>query len=86
MEKYIEFIKDYKDCCKYLENIDNYDYEILSGWALNRYNNWIKKDNKYVFSVTVGNIPPKNVREKAINSLMNFKSTLEKIAVIEGIK
>ena len=86
MEEKQEWLKDYKDCNDYLKNIDSYDYESLSEWTLEKYNNWIAKDKKYILSIKYGDIPPKDNREKAINSLTNFKVTLEKIAIINGFK
>jgi hypothetical protein len=85
MDEKQELIKDYKDCNDYLRNIDNYNYDNLSNWALLEYNHWISKDKKYSLSITGSPIPPRDKREKAINSLTNFKITLEKIALIKGV-
>lgn len=86
MDEKQEWIKDYKDCDDYLKNVDRFNYDSLSNWALEKYNHWISKDKKYTMGTTLGTIPPKDNREKAINSLTNFKITLEKIAIIKGIK
>ena len=86
MDEKQEWIKDYKDCNDYLNKIDNFDYDSLSNWALEKYSQWMLKDKKYAISTTVGSIPPRDNREKAINSLTNLKITLEKIAIFEGIK
>ena len=86
MDEKQEWIKDYKDCNDYLRNIDSLNYDSLSKWALEKYSHWVLKDKKYDISVTVGTIPPRDSREKAINSLTNFKIALEKIAIIKGIK
>lgn len=81
-----EWIKDYKDCNDYLENIDSFDYDSLSNWAFEKYNRWISKNKKYTISATLGIIPPRDNRERAINSLTNFKAILEKIAIAKGFK
>lgn len=86
MDEKQEWIKDYKDCNDYLRNIDSYNYDSIYNWAFEKYKHWISKDIKYYISTTVGSIPPRDNREKAINSLTNLKITLEKIAIINGIK
>ena len=83
---YYSYLKDYKDCNDYLRSIDSFNYDSLSIWALEKYNHWISKDKKHIISTTVGTIPPRDNREKAINSLTNFKITLEKIEIIKCIK
>lgn len=80
-----ELLKDYNDCNNYLNNIDNYDYNEISNWALNKYTYWISKNEKYVLVTTLGNVPPKDNREKAINSLNNLKSFFERILIIKNI-
>ncbi len=85
MDEKQEWIKDYKECNDYLRNIDSLNYDSLSNLALEKYNHWILKDKKYVISTTVGTLPSRDNREKAINSLANFKITLEKIAIIKCI-
>ena len=84
-KEYSDLVKDYKDCNKYLRELDKYNYIVLSNWAEERYSQWILKDEKYAFSVTEGTVPPRDERERAVNTLTNFKTTLEKIALINGI-
>lgn len=86
MDEKQEWIKDYKDCNDYLKNIDSYNYDSIYNWAFEKYKHWILKDRKYSISTTVGSIPPRDNREKAINSLTNLKITLEKIAIINATK
>ncbi len=86
MNEYADLVKDYKDCINYLCNIDKYNYETLCRWALIKYNDWISKDERYIFSSTGGTVPPKDAKEKAKNILTNFKTTLERIAFLNNIQ
>lgn len=86
MDENLELVRDYKDCIDYLRKIDEHDYEWLSNWAMITCEKWLSKDKSYLCSVTLGQVPPQNNRERATNSLTNLKTTLEKIAVVKGFQ
>lgn len=81
-----ELVHDYHDCIKYIQKVDEYDYNWLLDWATLTYVKWLSKNQRYALSITGGQIPPKNSKEKVINALTNLKVTLEKIAVIMEIQ
>lgn len=47
MNENIELIKDYKECCDMVSNIDKYNYKKIFAWTCIKYEDWITKYPEY---------------------------------------
>lgn len=86
MDENIEFLKDYKECLDRIINFETYNYTKTEAWAVKKYAEWINKDSRYALSLTGSTNIPNDKKTKAWNAINNFRTTLDKIAVIKEVK
>lgn len=80
-----DLLKDYKECIERIHKFNEENYRESGEWAIRKYINWMSKNNEYVEATPISTVPPRTEIEKAWNALNNFKTTLENIAMKNGI-